>query len=66
MTRVGEDVSERLDIVPAEFFVHVVDGQGKTLDRVPFSLPGARRSTWVRGVGPLSDPNRQHLALTPA
>jgi hypothetical protein len=22
MTRVGEDVSERLDIVPAEFFVH--------------------------------------------
>jgi len=22
MTRVGEDISERLDIVPAEFFVH--------------------------------------------
>ena len=22
MTRVGEDVSEKLDIVPAEFFVH--------------------------------------------
>lgn len=22
MTRIGEEVSERLDIVPAEFFVH--------------------------------------------
>ena len=22
MTRIGEDVSERLDVVPSEFFVH--------------------------------------------
>lgn len=48
---------------PPEFFVHVVDGNGRTLDRVPFSLPGPRRAAWVKGLGPVSDPNHERLVL---
>jgi hypothetical protein len=48
---------------PAEFFVHVLDARGGTLDRVPFTIVGTPRSTWIEGIGAISAPDRPLLNL---
>ena len=56
MTRVGEDVSERLDIVPAEFFVHRHIYGKWTLSL----LPAPRDRTPCAGAGRAADHRRRH------